>query len=90
MPFSMGLIEEGQKGTGELRTLSNPSFISNGGVSMLPELLIRGLIKNSDLVNVSPQLGLPMQLFWHCWNLKSAVLDSISGAFTAKAEKLLT
>ena len=31
-----------------------------------------------------------MQLFWHCWNLKSAVLDSTSGARTAKAEKLLT
>ena len=47
MPFSMGSIEEGQKGTGELRTLSNPSFLSNGGVSMLPELLIRGLIKKA-------------------------------------------
>ena len=83
----MGLMKNG---TGALRDLSNTSFISNGRVSVLPYLLVRGLIKNGDLVNVAPQITLPVQLFWHCWNLKSAVLDSISDAFTAKAEKLLT
>ena len=84
MPFSMGLMK---KGTSALRDLSNISFISNSGVSVLPELLVRGLIKNGDLVNVAPQLALPVQLFWHCWNLESAVLDSISDALTAKARK---
>lgn len=83
----MGLMK---KDTSALRDLSNTSFISNSGVSVLSELLVRGLIKNGDLVNVAPQITLPVQLFWHCWNLTSAVLDSISGALTAKAEKLLT
>ena len=79
-----------KKGTGALRDLSNTSFISYSGVSVLPKLLVRSLIKNGDLVNVAPQITLPVQLFWHCWNLKSAGRDSISGALRAKAEKLLT
>ena len=87
MPFSMGLMKNG---TGALRDLSNTSFISNGCISVLPELLVRGLIKNGDLVNVAPQITLPVQLFWHCLKLESAVLDSISGALRAKAEKRLT
>lgn len=86
MPFSMGLVK---KDTSALRDLSNTSFISNSGVSVLPELLVRGLIKNGDLVKMAPQITLPVQLFWHCWNLESAVLDSISGALTVKGEKRL-
>ena len=54
MPFSMGLMK---KGTRALRDLSNISFISNSGVSVLPELLVHGLIKNGDLVNVVTQLA---------------------------------
>jgi hypothetical protein len=86
MLFSMGLVK---KDTSALRDLSNTSFISNSGVSVLPELLVRGLIKNGDLVKMAPQITLPVQLFWHCWNLGSAVLDSISGALTVKGEKRL-
>lgn len=63
--------------------------LAGWGVSVLPELLVRDLIEDSKLVNVAPQHTLPVQLFWHCWNLESAVLDSISAALAAEADKLL-
>jgi LysR family transcriptional regulator (chromosome initiation inhibitor) len=63
--------------------------LAGWGVSVLPELLVRGLIDDGELVNVAPQHTLPVQLFWHCWNLESAVLDSISAALTSEADKLL-
>ena len=43
----------------------------------------------STLVNLAPGHSLPIQLYWHCWNLESAVLDALSGALTATAAQTL-
>ena len=57
---------------------------------MLPELLARGPLARGELVNVAPQFSLPIQLYWHCWNLESEVLDALSAALTrAAAESLV-
>lgn len=64
--------------------------LAGWGVSVLPELLVRGAIKSGALVNVAPKHTLPVQLFWHCWNLESAVLDSISAALSTEAGKSLS
>ena len=63
--------------------------LAGWGVSVVPELLVRGLIETGKLVNVAPHHVLPAQLFWHCWNLESDVLDSITAALRGAAEKML-
>ena len=59
------------------------------GVSVLPELLVRGLIAEGELVNLAPSQALPIQLYWHCWNLQSEVLDTLSAALTQAATATL-
>ncbi|MGH8821738.1 MAG: LysR family transcriptional regulator ArgP [Rhodoferax sp.] len=59
------------------------------GVSVLPELLVRGLISQGELINVAPGRVLPIQLYWHCWNLESQVLSALSAALTAAAATAL-
>ena len=59
--------------------------LSGWGVSVLPELLVRGLLEQGALVNLAPSHVLPIQLYWHCWNLQSEVLDALSAALTQAA-----
>jgi LysR family transcriptional regulator (chromosome initiation inhibitor) len=40
-------------------------------------------------VNIAPSRALPIQLYWHCWNLESEVLDALSAALTAAANAAL-
>ncbi len=55
------------------------------GVSVVPELLVRSLIDSGALVHLAPSQALHIQLFWHCWNLQSEVLDTLSAALTQAA-----
>ncbi len=59
------------------------------GVSVLPELLVRALLAQGELVDVAPGHVLPIQLYWHCWNLESQVLSVLSAALTAAAATAL-
>ena len=61
------------------------AVLAGWGVSVVPELLARGLLAQGQLVDVAPGHHLPIQLYWHCWNLASDVLDSLSGALTRAA-----
>ena len=54
-------------------------------MSVVPELLVRGLLAQGALVNVLPGHALPIQLYWHCWNLQSEVLDALTGALVGGA-----
>jgi LysR family transcriptional regulator (chromosome initiation inhibitor) len=65
------------------------AVLAGWGVSVVPELLVRGLITQGALVNLAPQAALPIQLYWHCWNLQSEVLDQMSAALTSAAAKAL-
>jgi LysR family transcriptional regulator (chromosome initiation inhibitor) len=65
------------------------AVLAGWGVSVVPELLVRGLITQGALVNLPPQAALPIQLYWHCWNLQSEVLDQMSAALTSAAAKAL-
>jgi LysR family transcriptional regulator (chromosome initiation inhibitor) len=51
-------------------------------VGVLPELLVRPAIAAGDVVEVAPGHTLPIQLYWHCWNLESEVLESLTQALT--------
>ncbi len=59
------------------------------GVSVVPELRVRALIKAGELVNPLPKFGLDVALYWHCWNLGSEVLDELSRALQAAAKEQL-
>ncbi|MDP3619136.1 MAG: LysR family transcriptional regulator ArgP [Ramlibacter sp.] len=66
------------------------AVLAGWGVSVVPELLARGLIEQGELVNVAPSHALPIQLYWHCWNLESDVLDMLTAALLRAARESLT
>ena len=61
------------------------AVLAGWGVSVVPELLARSLIDSGALVHLAPSQALHIQLFWHCWNLQSEVLDTLSTALTQAA-----
>ena len=61
------------------------ALLAGWGVSILPELLVRSQIAQGQIVNVAPAYALPIQLYWHCWNLESDVLDALSAALMKSA-----
>jgi LysR family transcriptional regulator (chromosome initiation inhibitor) len=61
------------------------AVLAGWGLSVVPELLVRGLLAEGRLTNLAPQAALPIQLYWHCWNLQSEVLDQLSAALTKAA-----
>jgi LysR family transcriptional regulator, chromosome initiation inhibitor len=65
------------------------AVLAGWGVSVVPELLVRGLLAQGALVDVAPQASVPVQLYWHCWNLESAVLDQLTAALTGAARSAL-
>ncbi len=65
------------------------AVLAGWGVSVVPQLLVQGLLAQGDLVNVAPDHCLPIALYWHCWNLESDVLNALSDALTATAHAQL-
>lgn len=61
------------------------AVMAGWGVSVLPELQVREHLQSRRLVDVAAGQVLPVDLYWHCWNLDSAVLDSLTGALTSAA-----
>jgi LysR family transcriptional regulator (chromosome initiation inhibitor) len=66
------------------------AVLAGWGVSVVPELLTRGLLAQGELVDVAPQVRVPVQLYWHCWNLESGVLNQLTTALTAAAGQALS
>lgn len=66
------------------------AVLAGWGVSVVPELLTRGLVAQGELVNVAPKASVPVQLYWHCWNLESAVLDQLTSALAEAARRALS
>lgn len=61
------------------------AVLAGWGLSVVPELLVRELVAQGRLVNVAPQAAVAVQLYWHCWNLQSGVLDQLSAALEGAA-----
>jgi len=59
------------------------------GVSVVPDLGVREALASGELVNVAPRHRLGVALYWHCWNLSSEVLDSLSSALRTAAKRSL-
>nr|WP_315494163.1 LysR family transcriptional regulator ArgP [uncultured Rhodoferax sp.] len=65
------------------------AVLAGWGASVVPELLVRGLIDNGQLVNLVPTVTLPVNLYWHCWNLNSEVIDRLTAALSQAAGRSL-
>ena len=65
------------------------AVLAGWGVSVLPRLLAQPLLDQNRLVNLAPSCVLRIQLYWHCWNLESEVLDALTSALTQSAEVAL-
>ncbi len=59
------------------------------GVSVVPELQVREQLQTGHLVDIAPGRALQVELYWHCWNLESAVLDALTDALTSAAARAL-
>ncbi|MEO7401351.1 MAG: LysR family transcriptional regulator ArgP [Polaromonas sp.] len=65
------------------------AVLAGWGASVLPRLIAQGLIDQGQLVNLAPGFALPIQLYWHCWNLESEVLDALTLALRQSAAQAL-
>ena len=65
------------------------AVLAGWGASVLPELQVREHLQSGRLVDIAPGQALPVNLYWHCWNLDSAVLDSLTHALTSAATTAL-
>ena len=65
------------------------AVLAGWGVSVVPRLLAQGLMDQGQLVNIAPLHTLPIQLYWHCWNLQSEVLDALTAALKQVAAAAL-
>lgn len=61
------------------------AVLAGWGASVVPRLQVQALLEQGALVNVCPAVALPVQLYWHCWNLDSAVIDRLTQALSAGA-----
>ncbi len=66
------------------------AVLAGWGVSVLPRLLAQPLLDDGRLVNIAPDFALPIQLYWHCWNLESDVLDALTSALKEAAGRTLS
>ena len=65
------------------------AVLAGWGVSVVPRLLAEGLLQQGLLRNVAPACAVPVQLYWHCWNLQSEVLDALTNALSDAAARAL-
>ena len=63
--------------------------LSGWGAAVLPRLRVLTHLDAAELVNLAPAHSLPVDLYWHCWNLDSQVIDRLSAALVAAAEQAL-
>ena len=58
-------------------------------VGVVPELLARGALADGSVVDLAPGRALSIELYWHCWNLESELLDALTAALTGAAAQAL-
>ena len=58
-------------------------------VGVVPELLARRALADGSMVDLAPGRALSIELYWHCWNLESELLDALTAALTGAAAQAL-
>ncbi len=58
-------------------------FILNGhAYGVIPDEQSKELIRQGRFVDLAPEIYIPVDLYWHCWNLKSELLDKFTTSLT--------
>ena len=67
-------------------------FIASGlAYGMLPDQQSADLMARGRLVDLTPGDHVAVELYWHCWNLKSELLENLTHALVARsAEHLIS
>ena len=62
-------------------------FIAQGiAYGALPDQQSRPLLKSGKIIDLLPDFNVPVDLYWHCWNLKSDLLDNLTKTLTGFAK----
>jgi len=65
-------------------------FIALGlGYGMLPDQQSAPLVNDGLMVDLSPECHVPAELYWHCWNIKSDLLEKLTLLLVREAGILL-
>lgn len=65
-------------------------FIRTGSCyGLVPQLQANRLLATGELIEVAPGFRLDVHLFWHCWNLRSELLEGFTDQLSAGAAKIL-
>lgn len=65
-------------------------FIASGlAYGMVPDQQSAPLVSTGRMVDLSPDCHVSVKLYWHCWNLKSDLLDKLTQHLIRKAKTLL-
>ncbi len=65
-------------------------FIALGlAYGMLPDQQSTPLVRTGQVVDLSPDCHVPVKLYWHCWSLKSKLLNKFTQQLISKAKALL-
>ena len=65
------------------------AVLDGWGASALPHMLVQERIAQGELVNLCPGAVVSVPLYWHCWNLHSAVIDRLTAALQAGGKQSL-
>lgn len=65
------------------------AVLDDWGTSVVPKMLVSDRIASGALVNVCTAYSAQVPLYWHCWNLHSAVIDRLTAALKAGALQAL-
>ncbi|TKB09708.1 LysR family transcriptional regulator ArgP [Desulforhopalus sp. IMCC35007] len=65
-------------------------FITLGhAYGMLPDQQSTPLLHTNQIVDLSPDSHISVKLYWHCWRLKSRLLEKFTQQLTSRAKTLL-
>lgn len=56
---------------------------------ILPEQQSKELEARGKIINLSPKHSIDVELYWHSWNLKSALMERFSKHFISRSKELL-
>lgn len=63
--------------------------LAGWGAAVVCEPLVQDLLDQGELVDLAPGVSLPVNLYWHCWNLDSDVIDRLTEALSTAASQVL-
>lgn len=65
------------------------AVLDGWGASALPHMLVQEGLDSGELVDLCPGAVVTVPLYWHCWNLHSAVIDRLTAALQTGAHQSL-